>query len=420
MISALLLVVSSAFAAPSWHDSLPAALAESQSSGKPILMDFQAPWCYSCYYMEKHVLEGAAFGAASSKVVLLKLDVDKEDGRALKEKYKVSFLPSYLLLSAKQEPLGRIVGEQTEEDFFKQFDALLAGAAGDPLEQALASFKKRLAAGSYASAAGDIGRLPKATLKSLQARPDWQILTARLELMKDVRAKKAAGAEALKKTLALDDSCEEAYDVSYAEDLVGALKPEAKSDVLKLERKAMERLSDTRLFVPADRRCADFRTGIENLADIDNQLGMKAQRQELLVKTVSFLELQGSKPGEDRNLDDNRRFFLELLGDEAKLSSLYAELIAAYPSDYVYAYRWAKYLQAHGKSADALPFIETAAKLAYGANRLQVTGVRAKVLADLGRKDEALALLQRDARAGRRSFPKEAASLDEVTASLKK
>lgn len=408
----------SASAAPHWHDNLASALAESGKTGKPVLVDFQAPWCYSCYFMEKHVLEGAAFAASAERFVLLKVDVDKEEGHALKEKHKVTFLPSYLVLSPKQEPLGRIVGEQTEGDFLKQLAALTAGSAGDPSEQAVSGLRKRLAAGEYDEAAKEIARLPKTTAAALSERNDWKLLTARLELKRAIAAKNAKGIAALKTALSLDDSCESAYDVAYAEELVAALGPEEKKAVLETERAALLKLAQFRLFVPAAQRCADFRTGIEELADVDEKLGDAAGRKRLLEQTVSFLDQQGITPGDDRNFDDNKRFFLELLEDDKRLADFYAVLISAYPSDYVYAYRRARYLQEHQRASEALPFIEKAAQLAYGANRLKVTEVRARILAALGRKGEAKDLLKRDAKSARKAFPAEAAGLDKLSRQL--
>lgn len=420
MIPTLLLAASTAFAATQWNDSLPRALDEARASGKPILMDFQAPWCYSCYYMEKHVLDGEAFAKAASKLVLLKLDVDKEEGHALKERFRVTFLPSYLLITAKEEALGRIVGEQTEGDFLKQLDGLLGASPADPLELAAASLRKSLASNDYEKATADVSRLSQTELKALNASKDWPLLMARLELMRAVKAKWAGGVAALRKTLALDGSCESAYDSAYAADIVDMQKPAAKKELLELERVSLERLAQRKLFVPVKERCADFRTGLETLADVYEKLGQADQKGELLKKTIAFLDQQGLKPGEDRNFDDNKRFFLELLGDEKALGEFYAALIETYPADYVYAHRWAKWLQKHGKSQDALPFSEKADKLAYGANRLMVTEVRGKILADLGRPAEAVALLKRDAKAGQSAFPKEAQSLDELSSEIAK
>ncbi len=420
VLAALLLSASSVFASPHWHANLAEALSESESSGKPVLLDFQAPWCYSCYYMEKHVLDGAAFAKAAERFVLLKLDVDQAEGHALKEKYRVNFLPSYLLIAGKDKALGRIIGEQTEADFLKQLDSLLVDSAADARDRAVLALRKSLAAGDYDQAAADISILGAEKLKTLQTRLDWRLLAARLELMRAVRAKRPGGVEALKTTLALDDSCAVAYDADYAAELVDAQKPEARKAILEMERAALEKLAEGRLFSVAEKRCADFRTGIEVLADVYEKLGLKDKREELLKRTVSFLDAQGLKPGEDRNFDDNKRFFLELQGDEGRLHEFYAALVAAYPADYVYAYRWAKHLQEQGQSQEALPLIEKADRLTYGANRLTVSKIRAKILASLGRRQEAIDILRRDAKAGRAVFPKEAQSLEEQISRLTK
>jgi predicted Zn-dependent protease len=143
---------------------------------------------------------------------------------------------------------------------------------------------------------------------------------------------------------------------------------------------------------------------VQVLAEGYSLLGRKADEAALVKRAVTFLDGMGLKTGADRNHDDDRRFFLEAAGDDAALAGLYGELAAAYPADYVYPYRHAKYLLGKGDAAGALKRAEAADKLAYGANRLYVTKVRAQALAALGRKAEAAALLKRDIRAGQ-AFP---------------
>lgn len=410
-----LLCAVSASAAPAWRENISEALKEARDSGKPVLMDFQAPWCYSCYYMEKHVLYGAGFSKAAEGLVLLRIDVDREEGHALKESYQVGFLPTFVLADSRGQARGRIVGEQTEGDFLRALDSLRKETqAKDALDGAVEPLRQRLAAGEYERAAQEIAELPRKRLEVLRARKDWPILTARLELMLAVKLGLGGGSEALKALLRLEDSCELAYDVGYADKLVDGLKPEPRRELLESERSALEKLVESRFFADASKRCADFRTGIEDLAAVYEKLGEKDRRTELLKRAVAFLDAQGPKPGEDRSLDDNLRFFLELSGDEPRLREHFMALMEAYPSDYVYAYRFARHLQERGKSEEALAFIEKADKLAYGANRLSVTKVRAKILAELGRKDEALALLGRDIKAGRKAFPKEAEGLSSL------
>ena len=67
----------------------------------------------------------------------------------------------------------------------------------------------------------------------------------------------------------------------------------------------------------------------------------------------------------------------------------YEKLVAAYPDDYVYAYRYGRNLVERGEFARALPWLEQAAPKAYGVNRLSVAQYRAEALRKLGRDDDA-------------------------------
>ena len=59
LIPLLLAFFGSALAAESDSaKTVDAALAAAQREHRPLLLDFQAQWCYSCYYMATHVLTG--------------------------------------------------------------------------------------------------------------------------------------------------------------------------------------------------------------------------------------------------------------------------------------------------------------------------------------------------------------------------
>ena len=352
MILAPLFLAAAAFAAePSWTTAVDAALAQAKATGKPVLADFQAPWCYSCYYMEQRVLSKPGFAKAAEGLVPLKLDVDTAEGAAMKATHAVTFLPTYLLLSADGKELGRIVGEQTETDFLAKLSALTGGKASED---------KELTALRAKSKKGDVAALEKLLERPVQ--------------------------------------CETAYDIGYAEDAVSKLYPE---------------------HVPAESRCADFRSGVETLAGVDEKLGDKSARRELLSRALALLDKEGVTAGDDRNRDDNRRLFLEMQDDSSAVRAWYEKLVAAYPADYVYAFRFAKWLNKRGENAEALPWVERADKLSYGANRLAVTGVRAKILAALGRKDEALAAADRDLKSSAKVWTRERDALRGVRDELK-
>lgn len=416
-LSCLLAFPVSASAAQ-WRESLSAALEEAKASGNLILVDFQAPWCYSCYYMEQKVLSKEAFAAAAKGLVLLKIDVDQPEGRQLKQRYAVNFLPSYLLLNAEGQALGRIVGEQTETDFLARLSSLRAGASSQA-EKDVEEMRAAMGAGQYDEALSRSAALPEERLKDLEGRPEWKILRLRAAFMAALRGNRPGAEKSLVELLGLDSSCDAAYDVAYAEDLVEKLPSDSRKAVLQAEQKALEPIVAGKVLTQAAARCADLRTPVEGLAAVYDRLGLKSQRSDLLAKTLTFLE-KGAETGQDRNRDDNYRYFLELAGEDARLRTFYEQLAAAYPADYVYPYRYAKYLLGKKEFTPALAWVEKADRLAYGANRLAVTGVRARILAGLGRAEEAKKLLKRDIRTSPLAFANEVKGLQVLLSELSK
>jgi len=57
--------------------------------------------------------------------------------------------------------------------------------------------------------------------------------------------------------------------------------------------------------------------------------------------------------------------------------------------------------------------------LSYGANRLTVTGLKARILAAMGQRDEAEQAVRAELKASRGRFPKDAAELEKVLAGLR-
>ena len=44
-------------------------LAQARKTHQPVLLDFSAPWCYSCYFMMTHVLNGPEWHKLESRTV---------------------------------------------------------------------------------------------------------------------------------------------------------------------------------------------------------------------------------------------------------------------------------------------------------------------------------------------------------------
>src|SRR5579859_636697 len=112
------------------------AIKASAQQHRPVLLDFQAVWCYSCYYMASHVLNGPEWDAVQRKAIVVEVDADSPDGQAWMKKLNTSFLPSYVLLDEHGSELGRITAEQPRDTFYSKINAILAtGNTLDGLKQ---------------------------------------------------------------------------------------------------------------------------------------------------------------------------------------------------------------------------------------------------------------------------------------------
>jgi predicted Zn-dependent protease len=124
----------------------------------------------------------------------------------------------------------------------------------------------------------------------------------------------------------------------------------------------------------------------------------------------------GSNLKKDRNAADNLRVYLVRAKKVDELDALYPKLIAAYPDDYVYPYRWGRSLVERDKPKEALPLLEKAAEKAYGENRLVVATFRVKALKALHREQDAQKVVADVLEQNGKWFPEE---VEKLKAALK-
>lgn len=402
-----------AAAADGWLTDLAAARKAADASKRPILVDFQAVWCYSCYYMEEKVLSKEAFQKAAEGLVLLKLDVDTPEGAELKKKLRVGFLPSYVLMDAAEREIGRVIGEQTEKDFLAQLARIVSGAAGSPAQ--------RLGALLDANDFEAAERLRSELAKTKPSGPDWARASARLDLALAVKAKRhAAALESFGALMRLGGGCELPYHYFKVSEALAAADPARRRAVLEAARAALVPLAEARWFGPADARCADGRSVFEAVASVHEGLGAAAERKAFLDRVADELgkRLAATGAGNDRNLDDDARYAFQLAGRAPALEAHLRKLVEAYPSDYVYAARLARFLSEAGRGAEALPLSEKAYHLSYGANRPGVAKLRAELLAAAGRTEDAKSLLRLELKAAQARFPDSAPPLEALLKKL--
>lgn len=375
------------------------ALKASAEQHRPVLVDFQAVWCYSCYYMASHVLTGPEWVAVQRKAIVVEADADSPDGQTWMKKLNASFLPSYVVLDQNGNELGRISAEQPREKFYPKVNAILA--TGNTLD----ALKLKAAKGSD----GDIANV----LEAYQARSDSEGLAwfaalpapqqararknARVQLALDeldlVKARTAKDQPAIlasaQKVLAQDIGCQRPYVLDDLLEASEKLPDAQRQALLAAQRKPFDTYVNSQVLT-AHPACADQRSAVLGSAELDDALGDATASAALLDRAITQTRQRlGNNLASDRNLADNLRIYLARAKRTAELDDYQRKLIAAYPDDYVYAYRYGRSLLDAGKPADALPYLSQAADKAYGANRLSVALQRVKALKALHRDDEA-------------------------------
>jgi len=405
--------------------SIDDALAQARKTHTPVLIDFGAPWCYSCYFMATHVLNGAEWEAVEAKTVVVESDADSPDGAAWMKKLEIKALPAYVVLNENGDELGRILGEQARAKFYPAMTKILAGS------HTLDELKKSAAAGSTEAIATVLGSyearrdgqagldwyasLPQKTRTAAANDKPIALWLARLELARAMKAKdNAAAVSAAKRVLEGDIGCDRQYVVDQLLEASEKMPEAERKSLLSAQKPALDALLAKDIFV-AKPICADQRSAVITTADVDAALGDTAAEKAVLDRAIASVQKQlGNDLKKDRNAADNLRVYYVRAKRTEELDALYPKLIAAYPDDYVYPYRWGKSLLERGNATAALPLLEQAAEKAYGENRLAVAIQRVKALKALHRQADAEKVVAEVLEQNGQWFPEEVAQLKET------
>jgi thiol:disulfide interchange protein len=94
--------------AVAWRSDFDAALVESRSSGKPLLLDFGASWCPPCRVMEHEVWPDREVGSAvNGHYIPVRLDVDDPKAGPLAIRHKVQGIPAIVVVDGMGRELRR-------------------------------------------------------------------------------------------------------------------------------------------------------------------------------------------------------------------------------------------------------------------------------------------------------------------------
>lgn len=410
--------------------TLTEALAEARLKQQPVLLDFHAPWCYSCYFMAKNVLTGPEWQKTRRNMVVVGVDADSPEGAALKDQFSVKALPSYLVLNAEGSELGRISAERTRPQFYTELAEISTrNSSLDTLRQQAASGGKLSVSATRLVLTAHLARnegqegldwfasLPPAVqAEALRRGLKLPRTLARLELKAAAKSQQPeACLAAAGKALAGALDCESPYDLDAALDCTapqaGAAASAPRKAFLAAQAPRFEKLLGGTV-LGKTQGCADARSAVFTLADLYAAQGNSAARAATFQKGIAYFEPKISKtPKADRNAADNLRVFYEAAGDAAQLDALLEKLVVAYPDDYVYANRYARVLAARGAHEKALPWFARAAEKAYGINRLKNAQAQVQSLLALKRADDARLAAAAALKANGPWFPEEMTKL---------
>jgi thiol-disulfide isomerase/thioredoxin len=413
-------------------DTVQQALAEARARRAPIFVDFHAPWCHNCYFMQKNVMTGPEWAAVKKRAVIVELDGDSPEGGYWFKLWKVGGYPTYVILDENGGEIGRILGDRPRAQFYKELNPILErGAALESLreqvkgedEASLAAAREMLRAWyerqDHAAALGWLAELPPAVAHALRRDAVAGPRIQRIELLEAAARENSAdclrlGAPVLGGAL----TCDLLVEFDAFKSCLSGLTEAGQRQQLEPFKRRFAQLQQ-RVLVTGLGECADTRGVVEVGADYYEGIGDSAGFREVLEQGIAYSEkrLRAGKGSrkldlkKDRGLADNLRFYLERLGDSKRLDALMPQLIAAYPQDYVYAFRHGRSLARRGKFAEALPFLEKSAPKAYGRNKLWVEQWRAYALVQLKRDTEARKLVAATLQANGPWFPNDAAKL---------
>lgn len=416
--------------ADGWQPPLDEALKDAVQRHAPILIEFHAPWCYSCYYMAHNVLNGTEWDKVRRQAVVVDLDADAPEGSYWENRLAVKALPSYVVLNENGEELGRILAEQTRAEFYRQLDQILARTStldtvrekvkdGGPasLKAAHEVLKAWYAREDAAAGLAWYQGLPAAAQSALDRDPRAVLWLNRLRLMQASQARNPTQCAALApEVLGGDLGCDRAYELDRVMQCTQDLPEAQRRNLIAGQKPVMTHLLYGRVFV-SHPSCADARSAVLTTADLDQVLQYPDAEKDVLERAIADVKQRlGGALKKDRNLADNLRVFLDRAGKTDELELLYPKLIAAYPNDYVYAYRFGKSLAARGQYQQALIYFQQAMPKAYGANRLNVAEQEAQALLKLNRADDAKQVVADALKANGPWFPEQAARLKALVA----
>ncbi len=443
---------SNTIAAPSQHtasyDTVADALVAAKAAHEPVLIDFSALWCHGCWWMKANVMNGPQWEGLMKRMIYVESDTDLPDGAEWMAKLKVPGLPTYVVLNADAQELGRIVGSVKREEFYPKINRYVKGAdtlvaleskaangAPSDVAEVLDVFNAR---SDHTNAYAWYQALPE----SLRQRADKNSkVVFDLESMRmgdaqlALRAEKADAARtrlaescvghgqaAIAAAPTYDDRVELIADMKECSDGMDAARRRAiLAEPVALATAQLEAEKLSRHPLPPGTRDA-----VWYLADATKALGEKQAAEALCARGIAAYrkELDDGKGGldlkKDRSAAENLYALYRLQDNKDQVRTLVEQLAKTFDEDSNYALSYGAMLVRENHPEQALPVLEHAAELAHGRYVLRVANQRAKALIALSRAADAEKVAADALRASGSAFPKDQEALKKTVSGIEK
>ncbi|MEE8138011.1 MAG: thioredoxin family protein [Thermoanaerobaculia bacterium] len=110
-----------------WLESVDAAVAQAQDSGRLILVDLYADWCSWCKRLEAEVFSHPRFREYAEGFELLRVDTeDRGEGSRLLKRFAVSVLPTTLIIDHRMVKVGEVRGFTLAEGYIARIEEQIA------------------------------------------------------------------------------------------------------------------------------------------------------------------------------------------------------------------------------------------------------------------------------------------------------
>lgn len=388
------------------YDRAVASDASAKKYDKITLLKFSAPWCPACIRLKSETMNKPAVKALLKKVNFEEINIDLVENEKISDQYGVKAIPTVILVNEQGEEIKRWLDYQPAKSFASELQKALKetlsitqltakAEAGDE-QAAIAlgynSFSKMIwkdAAKWFSFAKG---------AKELNYKLASEISYAQDE-MDDKAETKKAYLQALEKGFSLSSSTldKARWKLDYLEHLKEQERP-IETDVIKALQLQLTDIKNSKdlkgLFVKSTlgdnenfekAEVLDMSARLYKLTD-DKENAKKIQVE--LASAVDKVKLTTKLPGQMISAI----WYYGQAGVPEKSEPLLKQLIKDNPKTYVYYQRYASYLTKQKRFDEALTQANLALEFKEG-NEPQLSLAKVKILKDLGKKEEAILLI---------------------------